>query len=582
MTHQSTNPTPIQEVRAGLSDLLDDLEYHRAADVQDRLDGARLAEAEARQVDATDLAMRARLVQADMLESQGDGPAAAAIAIEVNRWARDNGQTPLLARSHLILAAIFDDIGDSAACLENALLTVELSDESTPPRTRGNYLARLADAFAATGSFDSARRRYREAQAIFVEIDDVERQLNVLNSLAHSEASAGVWEEAAVASAQFKALAAASGTPLNPPFLDTLARVHIGRGDYAQAEAAVLAALEILQEDGDADAIIPPELLLTLAEVQRQQGRIAEAQDTLDRCLAIATEHALTGSEVEVLREQAELHAAAGRFDEAYQTHKLYHQRAVNLSSRQQEAAARTRQALFETTEARQEAQRYWRQARTDDLTRLPNRRFIEEELPRLVDEASLGQPLVVAIVDADHFKRVNDTFSHEVGDRVIRELARVLQSAVAERGDGGQVGGGEPLSGPETVSHSDGFVPTWTGSRLVARLGGEEFLIVLPGLEARVAVNLLESVRMEIARHGWDSLVGQLPVSVSIGATAVLPHDTQSDLLARADRCLYAAKRAGRNRVAVDFGDANASAEADLGALYSDGRSAHSRPEGL
>jgi PleD family two-component response regulator len=252
------------------------------------------------------------------------------------------------------------------------------------------------------------------------------------------------------------------------------------------------------------------------------------------------------------------------------------------MSSRQQEAAARTRQALFETTEARQEAQRYWRQARTDDLTRLPNRRFIEEELPRLVDGAALGQPLVVAIVDADHFKRVNDTFSHEVGDRVICELARVLQAAVAERGEAGKVGGGEPLSGPEEVNRRDGLIPTWTGSRLVARLGGEEFLIVLPGLEARVAANLLENVRLAIARHGWDSLVGQLPVTVSIGATAVLPHDSQSDLLARADRYLYAAKRAGRNRVVVDFGDAKAAEAADLGALYSDGRSAHSRPEGM
>ena len=555
MTHPSPNHTATQEVRAGLSTLLDDLEYHRATDVQERLDGARLAEAEARQIDATDLAMRARLVQADMLESQGDWPPAAAIALDVNRWARDNGQTLLLARSHIVLAAIFDDIGDSAACLENSLLAVELSDESTPPRTRADYLARLADAFAATGSFDSARQRYRESQAIFLEIGDVERQLNVLNSLAHSEATAGVWEEAAVASAQFKALAASNGIPLNPPFLDTLARVHIGRGEYAQAEVAVLAALEILTDEGDAESFLPPELLLTLAEVQRQQGRLVEAQATLDTCLAITTEHALTGSEVEVLQEQAELHAAAGRFDEAYRIHKLFHHRAESLSSRQQEAAARTRQALFETTEARQEAQRYWRQARTDDLTRLPNRRFIEEELPRLVEEASLGQPLVVAIVDADHFKRVNDTFSHEVGDRVIYELARVLQATVAERSEAGKVNGDEPLSSPETVNRSDWFNPTWTGSRLVARLGGEEFLIVLLGLERSAAANLLERVRTDIASHGWDSLVGQLPVSVSIGATVAMPKDTQSDLLARADRCLYAAKGAGRNRVVVDFG---------------------------
>jgi diguanylate cyclase (GGDEF)-like protein len=92
-------------------------------------------------------------------------------------------------------------------------------------------------------------------------------------------------------------------------------------------------------------------------------------------------------------------------------------------------------------------------------------------------------------------------------------------------------------------------------GSRWVARLGGEEFLVVIPGLDQRSATDILEGLRAAVANHDWHGLVGDLKVAVSVGATAALPHDTQGAVLARADRCLYSAKRAGRNRVVVDFG---------------------------
>ncbi|MFI5255043.1 MAG: GGDEF domain-containing protein, partial [Candidatus Limnocylindrales bacterium] len=182
------------------------------------------------------------------------------------------------------------------------------------------------------------------------------------------------------------------------------------------------------------------------------------------------------------------------------------------------------------TAEARDEARRFWRQARTDALTRLPNRRFLEEELPLCLAAVSASQPLVVAIVDADHFKRVNDRFSHGVGDRVISELGGVL-----EEGLPGQV---------------DGALPRRS---FVARLGGEEFLVVLPGLDVAAATAVLEAMRDAVARHDWAPLVGALPLTVSIGASRALAHDAPSELMARADHSLYMAKAAGRNRVVAD-----------------------------
>ena len=101
-----------------LSRLLDELEFHRAIDVEYRLDEAFKVEADAGSIGATELQMRARLIQADMLQRKGQGQAAAALATEVGRWSRENGSNALRARSHLVLSGIFEDVGDAAACLQ--------------------------------------------------------------------------------------------------------------------------------------------------------------------------------------------------------------------------------------------------------------------------------------------------------------------------------------------------------------------------------------------------------------------------------------------------------------------------------
>jgi two-component system, cell cycle response regulator len=516
--------------RERLTGFLDALEFHRASDVDTRLTGATLAEREAVVLHAPDLQMRARLVRADMLQRTGHPTEAGGLAIEVNRWARQQGAGPLLARSHLVLASVFESIGDAAACLDHAVRAVEALDADVEPRTRGNFLTRLADAFAVAESFDAARQRYREAQRIFVSIGDVERQLNLLNNLAYAEVEAGDAAESRRVAEEMRRLADASGLGLNPAFLDTLARAHIGVGEYVEAEAVLGVALRALEASGDIQAMTPAELLLTLAQAQRLQGHLDAAQESLDRCLAVSVERDLSGIEVDAMREQSELHAAAGRFDLAYEAHRVYHAKSVSLGSERRDAAARTRQALFETTEARQEAQRYWRQARTDPMTGLPNRRFVDEELPNRLASVANGTPLVVAIVDVDNFKRVNDSLSHEAGDRVICAMGTVLQEAIG-------VGVDDP----------DG------AHRFVARLGGEEYLVVLPGLAPPSAIALLEDVRARVEGHDWHAVCGEIALTVSIGVTIARATDGRTDLMARADRNLYAAKHAGRNRVVVD-----------------------------
>jgi diguanylate cyclase (GGDEF)-like protein len=151
----------------------------------------------------------------------------------------------------------------------------------------------------------------------------------------------------------------------------------------------------------------------------------------------------------------------------------------------------------------------------------------VNEELPGRLNEVAAGVPMVVAVFDADHFKGVNDALSHEAGDSAIRELGRLLESTL-------------------TTSYA---APQASPS-FVARLGGDEFLVVLPGLELTEATTVLETMRAAVEAYAWRQFIGDLRLTVSVGAVAAFATDTPSNLLTQADRNLYAAKRAGRNSV--------------------------------
>jgi diguanylate cyclase (GGDEF)-like protein len=155
-------------------------------------------------------------------------------------------------------------------------------------------------------------------------------------------------------------------------------------------------------------------------------------------------------------------------------------------------------------------------QATQDPLTGLANRRHAEAWLATV---AGAGRQLGVAIIDVDLFKTVNDRFGHPVGDRVLQEVARTLRAGVRD-------------------------------TDLVARLGGEEFLVGVDGLSLSDAADRCESLRTEVAAFDWESVRPGLAVTVSIGLAVVPPGGDLGAATALADLRLYAAKQEGRNRV--------------------------------
>lgn len=167
------------------------------------------------------------------------------------------------------------------------------------------------------------------------------------------------------------------------------------------------------------------------------------------------------------------------------------------------------------------------RAAATDYLTGLPNRRTLVTEAGRAFGIAGQnGMPLSLAMLDLDHFKRINDQHGHVVGDEVLCHVARVLTQAL----------------GP---------------GNLVARVGGEEFVIVLSGTDMQGARELLERLQDMLRQTPLHIGGSNIEVTLSVGLTTHADTDRSlDDLLRRADAALYAAKGAGRNRIAMAFSD--------------------------
>lgn len=465
---------------------------------------------------------RALLVQAAVEAQRGLTEDSARIMRRVTRWADEYQDRYLQARSHRELSSLFRRVGDFALALEHAINGVELLEVGARPMIRCDHLLALADALGEIGSYAESRRRYVEANELAEQAGDVHVRMRVLNNWAYTEYEDGNAAQALPIVERLVTVSARHGRPLDVHDLDTAARVYMLDGRLDDAHEMLS---PVRGETGRRPRLFDERAnaLLTLAEIERLQGRTDEAQRTLDQCRLLCDELNLSSQQVRVRREQAELFAASGRFEQAFEEHKRFHDAAMELHSLEREARARTLQVLFETSEARRDSARYRELSVHDALTGLPNRRFIDDHLGRLcVTVAELGDPLTVALIDLDHFKQVNDTLSHAVGDRVLCQVADLL-SQEASAVDGG----------------------------VAARLGGEEFVLILPGSDLVAVGGVLEQVRAAVAQHDWTPLTGGIPITISIGAVTAPDEGVErSSLLARADERLYAAKRAGRNRV--------------------------------
>ena len=163
------------------------------------------------------------------------------------------------------------------------------------------------------------------------------------------------------------------------------------------------------------------------------------------------------------------------------------------------------------------------RESMLDPLTKIFNRKCFDEGLLRSIAEANeSGEPLSLLLVDIDHFKRFNDTYGHQTGDQVLRLVAMTLKSNIK-------------------------------GKDLAARYGGEEFVAILPSTDLDGAIIVADNIRKaiqakELLKRSTNEKLGR--ITASFGVAIFRKNESPSVFIERADRCLYAAKHAGRNRV--------------------------------
>ena len=296
---------------------------------------------------------------------------------------------------------------------------------------------------------------------------------------------------------------------LNPPLRDAVDAL-IAKGDALDDQnASALHAKFIASRDAEAAERLQSELLRVLRSVTETAAsvgtEVSQYQDSVARL-----DSEIRGSDCPAGLESA--------------IHTLLHN-TTQMRESVSTLKGRLDASGDEVTALKRELERVQGEASVDPLTSLKNRRGLERALDEIRAEgrdALAG--CCLAMFDIDHFKRVNDTHGHLLGDKVIRATAQVLKAAVK-------------------------------GRDIVARWGGEEFLVLLPETPLAGAKSLVEGIRATVERGRIRRLDNNEyidTVTISVGLAAHLAGETLEQLVGRADAALYAAKHGGRNRVCV------------------------------
>ena len=257
-----------------------------------------------------------------------------------------------------------------------------------------------------------------------------------------------------------------------------------------------------------------PEFTALSTALARLSGTLSEALGTISSHGAdtAAFGDALEELSADRLQDPQRLRLALARLAE----------QARDMTRRSEDMGKRLATSTREIEVLRGELDDARREAHTDALTSLPNRRAFDDRLRVLAAETeAAGQPLALVLLDIDHFKRVNDGFGHPVGDALLRRTAGTIAAALRE-------------------------------PAMAARFGGEEFAVLLPGLALADAYETAETLRLAVAAQTFalrntGAKLGS--ITVSLGLAMHQPSEDVAELLTQADAALYRAKQEGRNR---------------------------------
>lgn len=426
-----------------------------------------------------------------------------------------DGPGPDLARALSEAGFVDYTLGDHASAIERLRAALALYDRDGDRAGALATLNRIGVAFFDHGDLDEAGRSYRRCLSISQYLGTGCDPLSVAglhNNLAKVLTAQGDFDAAldhlAAARDGFEAAGEARGLGM---VTHNVAVVHERRGELPHAVELLRRAIDHYDASGHVHGAC--EARTRLGAVLHALGELSGAAVPLHRA----------HDDAEVLGLRRECAAAAEVLVDLHDDHGEPAEALAwlrHLRQLERELFKESSERRLRSLQVRHQLEQFEHDSVTDALTGLLNRRGLERALTDQVRRArEAGEDLAVLLLDLDDFKRVNDDFSHAVGDEVLRALASLLRK---------------------------GIRPT----DICARYGGEEFVVVLPGCGRARAHEIASELVVAIRAFGWTSISSRLAVTSSIGAATLAEVGAPELLLDVADRALYAAKHGGKDRV--------------------------------
>lgn len=502
-----------------------------------------------------------RLCQGTQEEAAGRLNEAFTAYDQAARLATQAHDDDLLGQALIVRGSLRYSRGEAHTALLDLQEAYRLATQRQDVDQISNALNSLANLYASRqlAQYDKALEYYQESLKLNENrnkpLDVATTQFNIgstLNKL-HRPAEAHVMLQKALAGYQALKDEGSVGETQRE-----IAQLLNGEGKPAAALPRADAAVTAAQQQADKGSLALAQLVR--AKSLRLLGRLNEAARDLDAARGHFEAQRNPRALERLLDEQAELYAAQQRWEAAYRARTQQRDTQEQLTRQQNEELSAGLRIGFDTERKEQEnaalqkaaeaatqirhlqsalillgavllggvgvlAWRMTRQARqmrhlalSDELTGLPNRRAI---LSSLAQRLAAGETVPLLIFDIDHFKRINDRLGHDVGDRVLREVARHTRAAL---GGDGELG----------------------------RIGGEEFLVLLKTAQIEAVA---ERLRAAVQALRFEDLDPPLTVTISLGGTRAQPGESSPEvLLKRADLALYEAKEAGRNQGMFKF----------------------------
>ncbi len=486
----------------------------------------------------------ARLRAAFLLDDLAEGITAGQSALEL---AAAHGHVALEARAHSELGALFGSRELISTALKHMRAGVAILESNDLPQSpillnnMGNIYLETDRAHEALGFYTRARERF---------VADGDRFRGSLARSNEGRALLKLGRIAEAVAALEQSVEWQQGLANRSYYATAHSKAAIGHaaaGNRAQAARRFEEALAAVAAHGQGDPF-ENEIRAEYGDFLMDEGRPAEALAQYERALERARAVARATSEATMLERKARALSALGRYEDAYKALREHLAASKGVEEERSDLALRlellelestisqtnelsvvARQAMIDANRELRERTRYLEDLSvTDDLTGLFNRRYFRL---RVVEEEARATrqdtDLMLMLLDIDHFKAINDSHSHSVGDAVLKEFGGLLTKAFRE-------------------------------TDVVARWGGEEFAVLLPGFCRESAAVIAERARKMVEDHDWTAFGPGLSLTVSIGIAGlaeVVPLAGKQGgryeaLFELADARLYEAKRQGRNRV--------------------------------